>query len=405
MGKTFERFGWLALAAAPLCGQSLMNGGNPGARMRMFNTDMAVMEMREVRKDLPCTVTPGKTNLGFDLKFHSGYEVTIPMNELVGAENLLTIIFRVTPDAPNAEPYYFTQRVKVPTIDEDAKGDAFLQGVFDVGEGKYKVDWLMRDRAERVCSFYWDTEAALPNKDKSIQVALQANSAYPTEIEQFKEEAPVSREAGEGPLKIKLLVNFAPQNSRAATLQPLDTSALVSILRQISRDPRIHRFTIVAFNLQEQRVLYRQSEADRIDFPKLGDALSSLQLGTVDLKRLSQKRGDTEFLAELIRAECGTEEQTDALVFAGPKALLEANVPQEHLRQIGDPAYPLFYLNYNLNPQQTPWRDAIGHAVKHFKGTEYSISRPRDLYFAVSEIVSRIVKSKQGKQLHAASGN
>ena len=40
--------------------------------------------------------------------------------------------------------------------------------------------------------------------------------------------------------------------------------------------------------------------------------------------------------------------------------------------------FPVFYMNYNLNPQQVPWTDAIGRAVKMFKGTEYTISRPRD---------------------------
>ncbi len=395
----------LCLTFAPAAhAQHLMAGNGPGGAIRMFNTDMAVMEMKEVRKDLPCTVTPTKTNMGFDLKFHTGYEVTIPMKELAGSENLLTIIFRVVPEESKDEPIFFTQKVKVPAIEEDAKGEAFLQGIFDVGEGKYTVDWLMRDRSERVCSFYWDTEAVLQAKDRSITVGVPAGTARATEIEQFREEPPVERNPAEGPLNIKVMVNFAPQNPRSATMQPMDTSALVSILRTISRDPRIQRFTLVAFNLQEQRIVYRQEEADRIDFPKLGEALESLKLGTVDVSKLGQKRADTEFLTDLILTEA--KASPDALIFAGPKAMLEANVPTQALKELGDPGYPVFYLNYNLNPQQTPWRDSIGHAVKFFKGVEYTVSRPRDVWFTVSEIVSRIVKSKQGKQLQsAASGN
>ena len=52
-------------------------------------------------------------------------------------------------------------------------------------------------------------------------------------------------------------------------------------------------------------------------------------------------------------------------------------------------------MNYNLNPQAIPWRDAIGKAIRTFRGTEFSISRPRDLWFAVAEVVSRVVKSSQ----------
>ena len=75
------------------------------------------------------------------------------------------------------------------------------------------------------------------------------------------------------------MVNFAPQDSRSATLQPLDTNALLSILRNIARDPRIAKFSIVAFNMQEQRVLYRQEEASQIDFPALGKALDIAEPG------------------------------------------------------------------------------------------------------------------------------
>jgi hypothetical protein len=185
----------------------------------------------------------------------------------------------------------------------------------------------------------------------------------------------------------------------------VDTSALVSILRSIVRDPRIGKFSIVAFNMQEQKVVYRQDGADRLDFPALGQALTSLNLGTVDLKRLSEKHGDTEFLANLVRSEVVPtgQEHPDAVIFAGPKALLDSNVSDEALRGTASIDFPVFYMNYNLSPQQVPWKDAISHAVRFFRGTEYTISKPRDLWVAVTEMVSRIVKSRNGKQAAAIS--
>ena len=380
----------------PLSAQLALTGSGPGTAVRIFNSDMAVLEAGEPRKDLPCSVVNNKPVLGFDLRHHAGYEVSVPLKELAGSENLLTILFRVSTEDHRDEPLYFTQRIRVPLIEEDAKGDAYLQGTFDVGEGKYHVDWLMRDRAERVCSSYWDMEAALPPKDKEIGLVMAAGSIQPADREQFKEEPPVMRKQDEPPLNVKVLINFAPQNSRSATLQPLDTSALVSILRSIAREPRIGKFTVIAFNLQEQKVVYRAENAERIDFPALGESLSALNLGTVDLKRLSQKHGDTEFLTDLIRREITSAgDTTDAVVFAGPKAMLEENVPQESLKEIGSLNYPVFYMNYNLYPQAVPWNDSIGKAVKFLKGYEYTISRPRDLWFAVSEMVSRIVKWRE----------
>jgi len=174
---------------------------------------------------------------------------------------------------------------------------------------------------------------------------------------------------------------------------------VLSILRNIAREPRIGRFSLVAFNMQQQRVIYRQDASEQIDFPSLGDALSSLRLGTVDLKKLSQKHGDTEFLTELISQEMkDSKGRPDALIFAGPKVMLDENVSQDTLKEIGQVEYPIFYMNYNFNPQSNPWRDAIGNTVKFFKGAEYTISRPPDLWRAWTEIMSRIVKLRIGRR-------
>lgn len=78
---------------------------------------------------------PAKPVLGFDLKFHSGFDISVPLKELSGSENLLTILFRVTSNEKKEEPVYFSQKIRVPSVDADAKGDAYLQGTFDIGEG------------------------------------------------------------------------------------------------------------------------------------------------------------------------------------------------------------------------------------------------------------------------------
>jgi hypothetical protein len=381
----------------------MMRGFGSDGVVRIHNTDLAIFEAKEPRRDLPCAVSPNRPILGFDLRFHATYEVAIPLRELAGKENLLTILFRVRSEARPNEPLYFMQRVRVPEIEEQARGDAYLHGGFDVGEGSYQVEWLMRDRAERVCSAFWDVKAVLPERDREIELRVAADQISEPEFEQFKEEPPVVRSSGGDSLSVKILINFAPQNSRAATLQPFDTSALVAILRTIAREPRIGKFSVVAFNLHEQRIIHRQDGVSRIDFPALGASLESLNLGTVDLKRLSEEHGDTRFLADLIQQEFGAEPAPDALIFAGPKVLLEKNVSEEQLAVLRDVPYPVFYMNYNLYPRENPWRDAIGNAVRFFKGAEFTISRPRDLWFAVSEVVSQIAKLKRDRLLGATS--
>jgi len=256
----------------------------------------------------------------------------------------------------------------------------------------------MRDRSERVCSSFWDIEASLPPKDKPVTLDIPRETIQATDLEPFKDEPPVEHDARGNPLHVKVLVNFAPQEPSSPMLQPLDLNALVWILRSIAREPRIATCSLVAFNLQEQRVVYRQENAQRIDFPALGQALSTINLGTVDIKRLSQKHGEAEFLSKLLTQELNPQDRNDAVIFAGPKAILDNGVPQETLKKVADADYPVFYMNYNLDPQAVPWRDAIGNAVKYLKGVEYTINRPRDLWNAWGDMMSRIVKLKLGKR-------
>src|SRR5579884_1523326 len=99
-----------AVTSGAAFAQNLM----PGGMYRLFTSDTAVLESQEIRKDLPCTVTPVKPALGFDLKFHSGYEVGIPLRQLAGDGNQLTMIFRVTPQSHPDEPVLFSQKMGVP---------------------------------------------------------------------------------------------------------------------------------------------------------------------------------------------------------------------------------------------------------------------------------------------------
>jgi hypothetical protein len=387
------------LPAGSLAAQELIAPKSGGA-VRLMPSDSAILESTENRKDLPCTVTPDKPSLGFDLKFHVGYEVSVPLKELAGSENQLTMVFRVTSEnSPNKDAAYFSQHIAVPAIDSDEGGPAYLEGAFNVGEGKYHVDWLMRDRAERMCSFHWDADANLSARDKPMTLDIPGGTVQALDPEIFKPESPIQRQPKPEPFNVKVMVNFAPQDANSAALQPLDTGALLSVLRSISREPRICKFSIVAYNMQQQKVIYRQDNAPQIDFPALGKAIKSLHLGTVDLKHLTQKHSDTDFLTQLMSTEIKEDpkDSLDALIFAGPKVMLDDGLAPETLKQFSDVKFPVFYLNYNANPQANPWRDAIGNAVRFLKGAEYTISRPRDLFFAWTEIMGRIVKSKQGR--------
>ena len=391
----------LAGAAILAHAQGVVTGSGPSGRPILINGDVAVLEAGDVRKDLNCTVTPQKALLGLDLKFHSGYTVSIPLHELEGAGNRLAVLFRVI-SKTKTEPIYFNQHVRVPPL-EGGSGEVMLNGFFDLGEGDYHVDWLMRDFAGRYCSFYWDVTAALAPHDKQVAPSVPLGWIAETEDEKFQAEPPSERRE-DPPLNVKVLMNFAPERPDSAAVSPQDRLGLVSILRNLARNPRIGKISLVTFNLEQERVLYRQSFENQIDFPALGHALKALNLGTVDAHHLENKYSGAEFLSSLTRNEMAADRDVDGLIFVGPKSLLTANIPDDQLKAMGEPLYPLFYMNYSPDPVAVPWRDAIGKMVKFFRGREFTISGPRDLWNAVSEAVDRMTKFKQTRSAGGISG-
>jgi hypothetical protein len=176
----------------------------------------------------------------------------------------------------------------------------------------------------------------------------------------------------------------------------------VTILKTIQRDPHVSHISLVAFNINETRVVYRQQTTDEIDFPALGKALETMKPGTITVQNLDRHH-ETDFLEDLIQKEMAAAPHPDAVIFAGPKAMLDTDVPQDDLRRIGDIECPVFYLNYNPNPQAVPWKDSISRAIRVFKGTEYTISRPRDLWVSTNEVVNRILRSKHEKSASATN--
>jgi hypothetical protein len=377
----------------PACAQSLLSGIN--GQPVILTTDLAVLTSPDNRDDLPCKVTWEKPTMAFDLRLHTTYRVEMPLKGLAGDGNQVRILVRVTPEATPDQPIYLKDKFSVPPIEEDAKGEAYVGGAFALGPGRYTVDWLMRDRRERVCSAHWQLEAKQDDDYQGVDLAIAPNAVEPRPEDPFREVPPVDRN-GDSPLHVKLLVNFAPTDPRQALLKNRDVQAITSILRSIAREPKIGAFSMVAFNMQERKVIYRQDEASYIDFPALGQAVDGMSLGTVDLQLLKDPQGDTKFLASLLTEHLGSQPQrVDAIIIVGPKVMLDDKVPEETLKQAGTASAPVFYFNYNADPRKNPWRDTIATALKAYKGLAYSITLPRDLGSALNDMMVRLKDLKQ----------
>lgn len=375
------------LSVAPVQCQFAMKSSEPGVAVRLLPPDAAMLESGEPRADLACTLKPIKPELGFDLDFHSGYEVAVPLRQLAGPRNRLTVIFQVTPEDRQEEPVSFLQHWSVPAIREEAKGVAEFQGSFVVGEGKYQVHWLMRDQAERYCTAQWQISVARHRRDPHSPLGL-ASAPVSAETDLFAAEPPVKREA-ENSLHILVLLNVAPQAPGGVVLGPAETALLLSILRRIAREPRIGIYSIAAFNVEQSEVLYRRNDSSQIDFPALGEALRQAHLGTVRFDSLRRKDSKTQFLRRLLD-DAVAENRPDGLIFVGPKVMGSTPINGHLLKEFEAPSFSVFYLNYGSDPVANPWPDLIGSVVKAWRGFEYTITKPRDMLVSWTDLISRV---------------
>jgi hypothetical protein len=314
---------------------------------------------------------------------------------LIGAGRLIEVVIRVTPAANSEEPIYLLRQFPVPEIPQQAEGEGEFTGGFDLGAGRYHVDWMMRDSRGRVCSSHWEADALLPASMQGAPLTLRPNTAAAPIEGLFDEEPRAERPTGE-PLRVKILLNLSPADPGASVLSLEEEKALVSILRGVARQPRVGSISLVAFNLREQKIVDRQESTRTIDFGELSRALQSRTAGTMDYHLLQDPQSETRFATQLLTEQLGSAAAAaDAVIIVGAKVNLEKRIPHGPLKEAGTIACPIFYLNYNSNPFENPWRDTIGSALKAYRnGVAYNILLPRDFASAMSDIIARMNKAE-----------
>jgi hypothetical protein len=82
---------------------------------RLRTGDLSVLDSSAPRTELSCKIEPVEPYLGFDLRFHTYYRVTLRRKVFELAGTVLSVIVRVWP-VNRPEPVYFVQRVIVPNL-------------------------------------------------------------------------------------------------------------------------------------------------------------------------------------------------------------------------------------------------------------------------------------------------
>src|SRR5579885_3128486 len=196
------------------------------------DSDYALLHAKASGQDLECRLTRIAPFLGIDLLYHAGFEVHVPRRQF-RADGVLRITTEITPARPRGAPRYFVQDLSVQPAGGEADGGA----LFSLGEGEYRVNWLMRGRGGRFRTAHWSFRVGSSRYGAKVETAMHPGHIEVAGIDPFS-QPPEVKGGHLGRLKVAVFVNVAPPDPSAAALSTRDRFALGSMLKVIERDAR-----------------------------------------------------------------------------------------------------------------------------------------------------------------------
>jgi hypothetical protein len=190
-------------------------------------------------------------------------------------------------------------------------------------------------------------------------------------------------------LRLKVFLSFDTASRRRATIGSWQIRPILSMLRVLYRHRHVSELAIVAYSLDDQKVLCRQDFHELIQFQLLREGVGELSPGMVDVNELS-RGADVRFFANMLHQEMNAGMEADAFIFIGRDVLFTKRIPPRLFEGLEQNDVPVFFLNYAV----LPWRGIVGNTVKRLQGKEYKIRRPRELSKAVDRLVHEILKPR-----------
>jgi hypothetical protein len=343
---------------------------------------------------LACRVHPIQPRLNLGFRFQTGYSIEIPMRQYSGAGHWWSIVFRVTPEANEREPVWFISRKRIPP-GAGPKVIAEFGGAYLVGEGRYKVDMLLVDDSDRVCSTGWKMRAKLNDQVRNARPGMPPGAVDDLSLRRSR-HYPSLGEGEEARYNVSILMHAAATLPNRVRLQSYDRMLLMSALSSILERLPVRNVRLTIFNLDQQKELYHTAGISGASFHDAIDSLNGLELGTVDYSTLQNRTGHVDLVSDLLQRELAAKDRPDLIVFLGPLAHWTGRVADEQLPSGNIPPV------YNI--QLRPWRfsstglhaDTIESTVRKLGGRTKQVYSPQDFAEAIQE-VERILSAGRAR--------
>jgi hypothetical protein len=359
---------------------------------------------------LNCEIKPTAPLLDFAFRFDVGYVVRCPVKEFDGNESTVLALVRISPESGQrvvlGEAYKLpgaSDVMRARTNIRKLKDEFDFSGGFSAGEGRYVAEVLVVDKATgRMCRKRWNVQTARKHREKNLPVTINEHSAVPMTVLPWTGNFDKS---GAG-LRVTVLLDTAPIFPFATKLRAWDRAFLLSALSSVLAQIKSESVKLIAFNLDQQKQIFREDDFQPATFSDLGQAMRSLELGTVSYEVLQRRQGSLELLSQLANAERGEETPADVVIFMGPHTRFSEKMERELLQPSKSGSPQFFYLEYI-----PPWMlgaefpDSIEYLIKAVDGASLKVHSPNELANAMQRIVSQVKHTARKPQAGADPGS
>ena len=345
---------------------------------------------------LNCRIEPKQPFLDFAFRFESGYLVYCPVKLFGGEATKLYDFVRITPDS--GRPVILGQGSIISAMPSNMKADVNIgklkseimyTGAFAVGEGRYSVDVLVETNG-RFIQKRWHIDVRRGHRERSAEIALPPRTVAPiTDAWDGRLGVPQT------PLHLTILLDAAPVNPYALKLRAWDRALLLDTLSSVLKQIECTSARLVAFNLDQQREIFREDRLDSQGWMNLEKSLRDLELGAVSLSVLKDRQGWSDLLVQILNKEITSPEPSDAVILLGPTTRMRARIPSILLPAPKESKPEFFYIDYcayGLSTSEFP--DTLAQITRQLGGNVLKIHSPGELARAIKEIQTRLESTR-----------
>jgi hypothetical protein len=336
---------------------------------------------------VPCDLLTYSPHLSFDFRFQGGYSLYIPLRRYSGAQDSIRVVTRVTPQTPSGSPVFLTQTLDLPDVPRKNHAEIQLAGGYFVGEGKYAFDLLMLDSEDRVCRKHWQVEAKRNGANREIPLQIAPGAVAPFTFAAWKAMFDQDRKSAPHPQRLTILFHIAPLFRRNMNLRNYDQEMLLGSLASLLDQIPSTEVKLVAFNLDQQKELFRQENFDGSGWDQLLEAMDRLQLGTISYGALAHRAGHVDLLNKLVDEELAGPSRSRAVIFLGPTARQNDKFAQPPHRAESATQPLFFYFEYKpywFRGGDFP--DVVYHMTRSLDGQVFRIHSPNEFASAIKAV-------------------